>query len=72
VSAVALKHCEKYPMHVYEVRPRKDHRGFDLISDAVRFGRLWYNGRKPCFGDLTASMKKPRLFISHSWKDKFL
>jgi hypothetical protein len=24
-------------MHAYEVRPRKDKRGFDLISDA-----LWY------------------------------
>jgi hypothetical protein len=30
--------------HVYEVRPRKDHRGFDLISDALPFGRLWYGG----------------------------
>jgi hypothetical protein len=29
-------------MHAYEVRPRKDHRGVDLISDALRFGRLWY------------------------------
>jgi hypothetical protein len=28
--------------HAYEVRPRKDHRGVDLISDALRFGRLWY------------------------------
>ena len=28
--------------HIYEVRPRKDHRGFDLISDALPFGRLWY------------------------------
>jgi hypothetical protein len=28
--------------HVYEVRPRKDKRGFDLISDALPFGRLWY------------------------------
>jgi hypothetical protein len=27
--------------HVYEVRPRKDHRGVDLISDALPFGRLW-------------------------------
>jgi hypothetical protein len=26
--------------HVYEVRPHKDHRGFDLISDALPFGRL--------------------------------
>jgi len=25
--------------HIYEVRPRKDHRGFDLISDALPFGR---------------------------------
>jgi hypothetical protein len=29
-------------MHVYEVRPRKDRRGADLISDALPFGRLWY------------------------------
>jgi hypothetical protein len=29
-------------MHIYEVRPRKDHRGVDLISDALPFGRLWY------------------------------
>jgi hypothetical protein len=28
--------------HVYEVRPRKDHRGVNLISDALPFGRLWY------------------------------
>ena len=27
-------------MHFYEVRPRKDHRGVDLISDALPFGRL--------------------------------
>ena len=31
-----------YPMHVYEVRPRRDKRGFDLISDALPFGGLWY------------------------------
>jgi len=30
-------------MHVYEVRPRKDRRGVDLISDALPFGRLWYD-----------------------------
>jgi hypothetical protein len=29
-------------MHVYEVRPRRDHRGVDLISAALPFGRLWY------------------------------
>jgi hypothetical protein len=26
----------------YEVRPRKDRRGFNLISDALPFGLLWY------------------------------
>jgi hypothetical protein len=30
--------------HIYEVRPRKDKRGVDLISDALPFGRLWYAG----------------------------
>ena len=32
-------------MHVYEVIPRKDHRGVDLISTALPFGRLWYGER---------------------------
>jgi hypothetical protein len=29
-------------MHIYEVRPRKDYRGFDPISARLPFGRLWY------------------------------
>jgi hypothetical protein len=29
-------------MHTYEIRPHKDGRGFDLISDALPSGRLWY------------------------------
>jgi hypothetical protein len=29
-------------VHAYEVRPRKDHRGGDLVSDALPFGGLWY------------------------------
>jgi hypothetical protein len=33
-------------MHDYEVRPRKDKRGFDLISAALPFGRLLYDGPK--------------------------
>jgi hypothetical protein len=28
--------------HVYEIRPRKDKRGVDLISDSLPFARLWY------------------------------
>jgi hypothetical protein len=33
-------------MHIYEVRPRKDHRGIDLISDVARFGSavVWRAG----------------------------
>ena len=31
------------PQHVYEVRPRKDKRGVDLISDVLPFKRLWYD-----------------------------
>jgi hypothetical protein len=27
---------------LYEVRPRKDNRGVNLISDALPFGRLCY------------------------------
>jgi hypothetical protein len=30
-------------MHLYEVHPRKDKHGVDLISDALPFGRLWYD-----------------------------
>ena len=29
-------------IHGYEVRPRKDKRGVDLVSDVLPFGRLWY------------------------------
>jgi hypothetical protein len=29
-------------MHVYEIRPRPDKRGLNLISAALPFGRLWY------------------------------
>ena len=34
--------CDSRQRHLYEVRPRKDNRGVDLISDALPFGRLWY------------------------------
>jgi|GEM_PF-1092902 len=29
---------------VYEIRPRKDRDGFDLIGDRLRFGPIWYAG----------------------------
>jgi hypothetical protein len=30
--------------HSYEIRPRSDKRGVDLISDVLPFGALWYRG----------------------------
>jgi hypothetical protein len=36
-----LKLAKARAAPVYEVRPRKDHRGVDLISDVLPFGRLW-------------------------------
>jgi hypothetical protein len=35
-------------MHVYEVRPRRDKRGFDLISDALPFRIYDDAGNKLC------------------------
>ena len=29
---------------LYEVRPRKDRDGFDLISELLRYGPIWYAG----------------------------
>jgi len=37
------RYCTIFTMHVYEVQPRKDKRGVDLISDVLSFGRLWYD-----------------------------
>ena len=31
-------------VHVYELWPRADKRGFDLISDALPYSPLWYRG----------------------------
>ena len=38
--------------HVYEVRPHKDHRGVDLIFDALPFGGAVVRWRK-CSGERT-------------------
>src|SRR5215468_8210513 len=37
-----MKPTALHSTHVYEVRPRTDRRGVDLISDVLPFGRLWY------------------------------
>ena len=43
-------HCEQSSPRLnddddhYEVRPRKDRDGFDLISKLFRYGPIWYAG----------------------------
>jgi hypothetical protein len=32
------------PHDVYEVRPRKDREGIDLVSELFRYGPIWYAG----------------------------
>ena len=44
MNSTTLPPAAVHSMHTYEVRPRKDHRGLDLISDVLRFGQLWYDG----------------------------
>jgi len=44
--------------HVYEVRPRKDHRGVNLISDVLAFGRLWY-GEPNAVRNAIAKLRAP-------------
>jgi hypothetical protein len=34
----------KTSTHVYEVRPRADKHGVDLISDALAYSPMWYRG----------------------------
>ena len=42
VAKIVAASVKMHSQHVYEVRPRKDKRGVDLISDALPFGALWY------------------------------
>ncbi len=37
-----IRYRDASSQHVYEIRPHKDHRGVNLISDVLPFGRLWY------------------------------
>jgi hypothetical protein len=41
-TAAKAATSDRCAQNAYEVRPRKDHRGVNLISDALPFGPLWY------------------------------
>jgi len=47
---VKLVEANSMGAHIYEIRPRKDRRGVDLISDQLPFGRLWYEHASAAVG----------------------
>jgi hypothetical protein len=47
--------------HGYEVRRRKDHRGVDLLSDALPFGRLWHGGLNAITNAIGYALHRSRL-----------
>jgi len=47
-------------MHIYEVRPRKDHRGVDLISAVLPFSRLLYGGANAISNAIGYAMHRSR------------
>ena len=56
-------------MHVYEVRPRKDHRCVNLISGSLPFGRLWY-GEPDVRGAATPKNDRPKR-LPQAYVDEF-
>src|SRR5215813_12277285 len=64
VSAQIAVHECSTPMqstiHVYEVHPRKDKRGVDLISDALPSGGLWYAGPNAVSNAIGYAMHRSR------------
>ena len=49
--------------HVYEVRLRRDHRGVDLISDALPFGGLLYLDARPAISYAKFRSRSPDAVI---------
>jgi hypothetical protein len=50
----------QHSLHVYEVRPRQDRRGVDLISDVLPIGRLWYAGPNAASNAIGSAMHRSR------------
>ena|SRR6516162_3439359 len=53
-------------MHAYEVRPRKDRHGVDLISDALPFSGLWYAGPNVVGNFIGYATRDPASSLSQS------
>jgi len=48
---------------IYEVRPRRDHRGVELISDVLRFSHMWYDTPDNTIGYATRSSRSHNAVI---------
>jgi hypothetical protein len=55
----------KQTTSVYEVRPRKDKRGVELISDVLPFGRLWHGTLDNAIGYAMHSSRSHDAVIWH-------
>jgi hypothetical protein len=51
-------------IHVYEVRPCKDKRDVDLISDVLAFGRLWYGDANAVANAISYAMHSSRSHVA--------
>ncbi len=69
-------------MDTYEIRSRKDGRGFDLISEALPFGRLWYQDAEAAMGyakfysrshpaEIRVFDAKGNVINTQTWKGEF-
>jgi|SRR6516165_18073 len=61
VESTEEPHSNLPRVHIYEIRPRKDKRGVDLISDALPFGRLWYGEPDDAIGYAQHCSRSPHL-----------
>src|SRR5947199_91532 len=58
-----LRRCK----HVYEMRPRKDKRGVDLISGVLPFGRLWHGEPDAVNNAIDYAKFRSRSHLGRNW-----
>jgi hypothetical protein len=47
-------------IHIYEIRPRADKQGLDVISDALRYSPLWYRGPNAIRDAISCAKRRSR------------
>jgi hypothetical protein len=60
LARLPLQSTAVHSVDAYEVRPRKDKRGVDLISNALPFGGLWYAGPNAISNAIGYAMHRSR------------